>query len=200
MKSSNVKSRLSPVLSKVERGRLERLMLSGVLEAIGGAGLLPATRVVSSDVGVLRLSASLGAGTVKEARDEGVNRAVHRGVEDLGWPSKVLVLPSDLPLLRATDVAHLISLGRRARVVISPSRTFNGTNALIFSPQGGPPLSYDQDSFWNHLRGSARKDLSVAVVSDPRLTFDVDSPDDLRRLALSGSATPTAAYARSLLH
>ena len=196
VKSSGTKSRLAPVLSLAERRELQTLLLSGVLRALREAGLLAETRVVTSDRQILRLAASSGAGTVREDRDRGVNAAVGAGIRALGRTSRVLVLPSDLPLLRASEVRHLATLGELLQVVIAPSATFNGTNALVFSPGAGLKLSYDRDSFWNHIRGSGRKGLSVGVASEPGLTFDLDSPQDLRILASSKARNPAVGFAR----
>jgi len=196
VKSSGAKSRLSPILSRAERRELESLLLSGVLEALGRAGLLSKTHVVSSDHEMLRLAARSGAGTVREARDDGVNAAVEAGVKALGRPPKVLVLPSDLPLLRASQLKHILSLSELLQVVIAPSASFNGTNALVFPPRVGMTLSYDNDSFWNHIRAGALLGLSLGVVSNPGLTFDLDSPEDLRSLARSRSDAPPVAFAR----
>ena len=187
---------MAPVLSLAGRSELERLMLSGVLGALSGAGLLEKTHVVTSDPRIIRLAASSGAGTIREHQDEGVNAAVLAGVRALDRPSRVMVLPSDLPLLRASDVRHLLWLGGLLQVVVAPSATFSGTNALLFAPDAGPGLSYDRDSFWNHLRGCGRKGLSVGVASLPRLTFDLDSPADLLSLAASRARNPAAEFAR----
>ena len=196
VKSSGVKSRLSPLLSKAERERLGRLLLSGVLKQLGTAGLLGSTRVVSSDPQVLEFAAKSGARTVREARDEGVNSAVEKGMHTGGSPARVLVLPADLALFRASEVKHVVSLGDVMEVVIAPSVSFNGTNALLFPPSAGLTLSYDDDSFWNHIRAAARKGLSVGVTSEPGLMFDLDTPDDLRSLARSRSKNPVAEFAR----
>ena len=196
MKSSGAKSRLSSVLPLREREELESLLLSGVLGALRKAALLPATHVVSSDPVILRLATRSGAGIVREAGDKGVNAAVEAGVSALGRPLKVLVLPCDLPLLRASQIRHIVSLSELMQVVIAPSTSFNGTNALVFSPNMGLPLSYDDDSFWNHIRASSQRGLSVAVVSNPGLAFDLDSPEDLQKLAHVRARTPAGAFAR----
>jgi 2-phospho-L-lactate guanylyltransferase len=196
VKSSGAKSRLSPVLSREERQELESLLLAGVLGALKGAGLLGVTHVITSDPEVLRLATKSGAGTVQEVRDEGVNAAVETGVAALGRPLKVLILPSDLPFLHASHLRHILSLSEVLQVVIAPSASFNGTNALVFPPSVGLPLSYDNDSFWNHLRATGRKGLSVGVASEPGLTFDLDSPEDLRRFARARVNTPAGAFAR----
>jgi len=196
VKSSGAKSRLSPVLSRVERYELESLLLSGLLKALKGAGLLASTHVISSDPEILGLATKSGAGIVREARDNGVNAAVEAGVNALPRPMKVLVLPSDLPLLRASHLRDILSLSELLQVVIAPSASFNGTNALLFSPKSGYQLSYDNDSFWNHLKAGARKGLSVGVVSKTGLTFDLDTPEDLLELARARVSIPAAVFAR----
>ncbi len=197
VKASGTKSRLSSLLSRRERKELESLLLSGVLEALRGADLLGMTHVVSSDPEVLRFATGSGAGAVREAKDEGVNAAVLAGTRAVGRPDRVLVLPSDLPLLRAAEVKHVLYLSRFVDAVLAPSASLNGTNALVFPTDVGFPLSYDDDSFWNHLRACGRKLLSVGIPSARGLTFDLDSPDDLRALARSGRVTPAVAFARS---
>ena len=200
VKSSGAKSRLASVLSMKERRELEYLLLIGVLSAMREAGLLAETSVVTSDPEILKLATDHGARAVREARDQGVNAAVEAGVRAAGLASKALVLPSDLPLLRASEVKHLVGLSELLRVVIAPSTSFNGTNALVFPTESGLALSYDRDSFWNHVRSSAREGLSVGVCSDPGLTFDLDSPEDLRFLAKSEASNPAVEFARRATH
>jgi len=196
VKSSGAKSRLAPILSPSERREFETLLLSGVLGALGEARLLRLTFVISSDKKILDLSAHMGAGTILEPRDDGVNSAVIRGVEAVGAPNAVLVLPSDLPLIRASEVRHLLSL-REAGVelVIVPSLSFDGTNALLYGPATGLKLSYDDDSFWNHVGSGARKGLSVGISTELGLMFDLDSQEDFAALARSGVTRPAVAFA-----
>jgi len=196
VKSSGAKSRLASVLSLAERRELESLLLTGVLKVLLRAGLVAQTHVVTSDQEMLRLAVLHGARPLNEEGDLGVNSAVRAGIRALGIPLRVMVLPSDLPLLRASEVKHLMWLSELVRVVIAPSASFNGTNALVFSPKAGLALSYDRDSFWNHIRASGRKGLSVGISSEPGLTFDLDTPRDLRLLARSRARNPAVEFAR----
>ncbi len=199
VKSSAVKSRLSGVLSESERREFALLLLSGVMSQLRRARLLQSTYVISSDKRVQDLAIATGASSILEARDRGVNSAVTLGIRESGSPSTVLVLPSDLPLVKASEIEHIIELKERLDVVIVPSLSFNGTNALVLSGRRLMPLSYDHDSFWNHLGGGARKGLSMGVSSEPGLMFDVDSPSDFRALAHSGHRGPAAEFARKAL-
>ena len=200
VKHSQLKSRLSSVLSRTQREEFATLLLLDVLGAFRSAGLIESCHVVSSDEKVLRLASRLGAGIVRESADAGVNAAVTAGVNEAGRHCDILVVPSDLPLLRAADIRRILALRSSGLdVVIAPSLAFNGTNALAFSASSHPALSYDDNSFWNHLRASARRGLSVAVCSERTIMFDVDSPSDLRALARSRSTGRAAVFARKVM-
>ena len=197
VKSSETKSRLAAVLSRKERREFTVLALSGVLGCIKDAGLIHSCHVISSDERFLGLAAQMGAGSIAEPRDEGVNAAVRRAVRELKGPETVLVLPSDLPLLKTSEIEHILSLkGGGLDVVVVPSRSFDGTNALVFSPRSGLPLRYDNNSFWNHLAGGARIGLSMGVSSETGLMFDVDSSGDLEVLARSRAGGAPVEFAR----
>ena len=198
-KADQRKSRLSRVLDLSQRHRLAELMLADVLGAFRRAGLLPSCYVVSSDVKVLNFARRLGVRTISEPRDEGVNAAVGIGVRTLGRDRDFMVVPSDLPLLAPAEVKTALALKRSFDCVISPSRSFNGTNLLIFSGKTAPALSYDSNSFWNHLSGAARKGQSLAVYCSEGVLSDVDTPEDLRTLSRARKRIPSAGFAKEAL-
>jgi len=200
MKSSRVKTRLSSVLSEEQRTEFSRSLLFDLIDVLRVTGLLRASRVVSSDTKILEFAAKKGTKVVTEDRDAGVNRAVQNGLATLEGDEDVLVLPSDLALLRPSELRRLLRLKSAGLdVVISPSTRFNGTNALLFSSTSGFPLSYDDDSFWNHLASCGRLGLSAGVCCEEGLMFDVDTPDDLRLLSRSRLKRRSAAFARAVL-
>jgi len=197
VKASGPKSRLSEVLSLKERLELGALLLGGVLKAVEQAGLIKVTHVVSSDKSILEFAMEHGAGAIPEPRDAGVDSAVIRGIRRAGFPDSVLVLPSDLPFIRGMEIRRLLALKSAGfDMVLVPSSAFDGTNALLFRPTSGLTLSYDDNSFWNHLKGGARKGLSIGVSSERGLMFDIDSPDDFRFLAHSRAEAGPVVFAR----
>jgi len=199
LKSREMKSRLAGALSAGQRREFSKLMLADVLRVLRRAGLKSAL-AVSSDKEMLAEAARLGARVVMEPKDSGVNSAVLLAARRSGTSGDLLVLPSDLALLRGPDLARALSLrAAGVDIVIAPSRAFNGTNALLFSASLPIPLSYDSDSFWNHLRAASRRELTVGVCTAGGLMFDVDTPADL--LALSRSRLPRASvrFARRAL-
>lgn len=190
------KSRLASVLGPAQRERLSLLMLLDVLGAFRGAGAVGSCHVVSSDMEALALARREGAMTIEESRDAGVNAAVMAGTAALGEGREYFVVPSDLPSLAPREIVAAFELRKRFGCVISPSRAFDGTNLLGFAGGRRPPLSYDSDSFWNHVGGAAASGLSLAVLCAPGFLGDVDSPDDLRALSRSRRTSRAAAFAR----
>jgi 2-phospho-L-lactate guanylyltransferase len=198
-KADRRKSRLSRVLDPNQRNRLAELMLADVLGVFRRADLLSRCYVVTSDEKVLALVRKLGARTIAEPRDEGVNGAVGMGVRTLIGNRDFMVVPSDLPLLTPDEVGTALALKRGFDCVVSPSRSFNGTNLLIFSGGTALALSYDSDSFWNHVSGAARKGLSLAVYCGEGVLSDVDTPEDLRALSHVRRRIPSVEFAKEAL-
>ena len=193
------KSRLSGVLTQEERKRLSELMLLDVLEALRKAGALPISYVVSSDRGALALSRKAGARTISERRDRGVNAAVIEGVTALPAVDDFVVVPSDLPLLSSAELRKALLLERSFGCVLAPSRSFNGTNLFAFPRRLVPILSYDSNSFWNHVRGAAKEGVSLAVCCGTGIISDIDSAKDLALLAGSRSRASSAEFAKEAL-
>jgi 2-phospho-L-lactate guanylyltransferase len=194
------KSRLSTVLSEAERGAFARTLFRGLMKTLARAGLVGSCLVVSSDRGVLSMASEFGARPVQEPGDHGVNAAVQRGMGEADWAKEFLILPSDLPTLSGSDLAEILRLRRAGlRILISPSVAFDGTNALLFPKELPLALSYDSNSFWNHLANASRLGVPIGVCAREGIMFDVDSPDDLRRLAGSGSRSEASVLARGAL-
>ena len=190
---------MSGLLSQAQREEFGRLLLEDVLATVVDAGLGGSCFVVSSDRAVLQLAGTYGARGVPEEGDSGVNAAVEAGARASGAET-VLALPSDLPLLTSADVRAVIGLSHGgADVVMAPSVAFDGTNALLYPPASGLQLSYDQNSFWNHLASAATAGLSVGVSTRPGVMLDIDSPGDFRRLAASESESRAARFSRMVL-
>jgi 2-phospho-L-lactate guanylyltransferase len=198
-KADRRKSRLARVLDTNQRSTLTELMLTDVLGVFRKAGLLPRCYVISSDEKALAIARGLGALTIAEPRDEGVNAAIGTAVRTLGRGRDFMVVPSDLPLLAPDEAKAALTLKRDFDCVISPSRSFDGTNLLIFSEGAAPALSYDSDSFWNHISVAARMGLSLAVYCGQGFLSDVDTPEDLRALSRARKRIPSVEFAEEAL-
>jgi len=198
-KAARRKSRLLGTLNPGQREKLSLLMLESVLAAVAGAGLARTCHVVTSDEPALELARRAGGAPVAEKENSGVNAAVSLGMRRVG-ARRYLILPADLPLLTASDIERAVALtSLSADVVISPSRHLDGTNLLLFSGDRRVPLSYDRNSFWDHISSAARMGCSLAVYTGKGALFDVDTPDDLEVLAGLQISNRTVSFARKVL-
>ena len=183
------KVRLGPVLSEAERGDLARRMAGHVVRV---AAPLPVI-VVCDDPDVAAWAESAGAEVVW-CPGTGLNGAVTRGVATLAarGVAEVVVAHGDLP--RARGFAHLTGSGG---VTAVPDRRADGTNVLCVPAGAGFGFSYGAGSFRRHCAEARRLGLPLHVRRDADLTWDVDVPDDLRRLpAALGMTAAAAAPAR----
>jgi len=195
-KAARKKSRLAGALGDSDRRRLSTLMLASVLSAVGRAGLSSGCLVVTSDRGAMAAAEKAGAGVVTEERDQGVNAAVSLGMAR-SRASMILVVPADLPLLTARDLKEALRLkSSGADVVVSPSRHMDGTNLLLMPSAAPIPLSYDRNSFWNHLGSAASSGFTAAVYTGPGTVLDIDTAEDLELLARSRGGGEPREFAR----
>jgi 2-phospho-L-lactate guanylyltransferase len=199
-KASGEKSRLSSILSAKQRREFSLLMLLDLLEALESVNLLSSSFVVSSGKKALAVAEEVGASGLQEPSDRGVNSAINWAIRKLEPRGDVMVLPSDLPTLMPREIVEAITpWAQGLQVVLSPSRSFDGTNMLLFSTLNPVPLSYDVNSFWNHIAGVASHGLSLAVYAGGGFLFDVDTPDDFRALAASHFKRHAVYFARRAL-
>ena len=178
------KTRLSPALTGLERGALTLAMFEDVLDvALSVPGW--ETWVVSPDEVALEIAARRGARAVPEDKPPLANAI--RQVEALAkkeGAAALAILPADVPLV-TVDTLHeaLRTLGA---VVLARSADGAGTSLLLRRPPRAIPARFGPESFRRHLQLAAERDLPVAVVERPELSFDVDRPDDILTLLADG--------------
>ena len=198
VKKANPKSRLSEILTLKERRELVSVMLEDVIRPIESAGLLNQTYLVSSDEESLRFASKLGARTLRETSEDGVNAAVERGMRETPDSEGWLILPADIPFLTSRDLPRILGFSESgAAIVMSPSREFNGTNLLLLERGSRLKLSYERNSFSNHLATAARSGFSVAVYCSWTVTLDIDSVEDVRLALSKGITNATTTFLKS---
>ena len=178
------KSRLAPAMSAFERQALCRRFFDRTLSLAMQIGERVA--VVSDDMDVRSLAERSGAMAIEDP-GKGLNAALHFGNTVLlssGAANSLLVLPIDIPLATLPALHRVFACS--AEVVIAPDRHGTGTNLLLLDARAreGFRFAYGLDSFHHHELEAGRLGLRVAIVREPRLTWDVDEPGDLRHSGL----------------
>jgi 2-phospho-L-lactate guanylyltransferase len=181
---SRAKTRLAPMMSSLERGAFALAMLEDVLDATLAVSGWD-TWVISPDEVALEIAARRGARPVPEMRSP-LSAAV-RQVETMAREedaTALAVVPGDLPLVTASVLGK--ALRTLGSVVVAPSNGGAGTSLLLRRPPRAIPARFGPDSFRRHLELANERQLPVAVVEDPQLSFDLDVPGDILTLLDSG--------------
>lgn len=193
------KSSLSSALSQKERRDLVLCMFADVLNAIRSATLIEGTIVVSPDEEVLKFASENGAMGVLEPGlelNDALKLAIRRTIE--GGASSVLILPSDLPLLRPADIENIIAMASSPKeVVLSPSKA-NGTNALFLRPPDVMSLRFGGESFPAHLAEARRSGIIPKIYRSASTATDIDDVASLSIVEALGMGTRTHEFLRSL--
>jgi 2-phospho-L-lactate guanylyltransferase len=199
---SHAKRRLSSALPQEARTMLARAMLKDVFAAVAALENPPAVFVVSSDADALADAFYLGWECLPEmeqlSESESVDAAsricVARGVTTL------LRIPIDVPLIRPSDIEAVFAASPAAPgTVLVPSRSGEGTNALLRTPPDLFPSRFGPGSLAKHLGEARQCNANLRILRNPRIELDVDDEPDLRALATSKDLGPhTAAALRHL--
>ena len=189
--------RLSGVLEPAARRDLQVAMLADVLEACGRARGVGEALVVTADPEAAGLARAWGARVVADHDPpRGMNPAVARGLTyaEAAGAGAALVVTADVPLAGPGDLEALLrDAPDPPSAVLAPSRDGTGTNALLVAPPTALAPRLGPGSLARHLALAARRGLRARVLERPGLALDIDTPDDLAALWVSGA--PCAARA-----
>jgi 2-phospho-L-lactate guanylyltransferase len=188
------KSRLNGALRPEQRRALAAGLMQNALLALLQSNALERVIVVSADPEALALAQEHGAQVLAEPSGGGLNQALtdaRRAAVRQGATS-LLVLASDLPLVRPSDVRTFVREMKGPGVVLAADRRRQGTNALLLSPADAIEFAFGADSFERHLLLAREAGLNAHVPELPRLAFDIDLPEDLNDLVTRGWRLPEA--------
>ncbi|WP_295617768.1 2-phospho-L-lactate guanylyltransferase [uncultured Methanobrevibacter sp.] len=203
---AHAKTRLSPFLSPEERENLLKAMLKDITDTL--KPIVDKIVIISKDDDVLAYAEELGLTTIieedhklskvsKDGNENALNKALKQAMK---WSRKktrkVIILPSDIPLIGKTNVKLLIDQAKNLDFIIVPSKG-GGTNTLIIKP-----LSIDMKfggfSFKKHIEDAERKKLAPLVHDSFYMALDVNTTEDLGEIMLHGNGTETKKYLESL--
>jgi 2-phospho-L-lactate guanylyltransferase len=181
------KIRLAQILSREERRDLSLAMLRKVLSSVERS-LASMCVVVSSDPkSVSRLGSEFPkVKLIQESRPAGgVNDAMLDGLKDphVSAEQKILLMPSDLPLLSPSEIDRVIGLLDKYDAIISPAERLDGTSLLAFGEKNKIiPFHYDDQSYVKHLEELRLAKRNYLVLSSDGFSRDLDNPADLERM------------------
>ena len=186
---AEAKRRLAGVLDLESRWRLSTAMLRDVLAALAATPGLDRIVLATSEP----TAAGFGCPVIDDGGGD-LNRAIARAAAALeaAKVARMLVLPADVPLVTAPEIARVLAAGKAAPVVIVPDLRGHGTNALLLAPPRAMDPCFGTDSRARHAAAARNLGLASTELRLSGLGFDVDEPDDLARLARA--AADRAAY------
>ena len=177
---TDAKGRLATALDAGARAALAERMATTVVRAAAPLDVW----IVCDDRAVAGWAARLGANVLwKPGR--GLNGAVEEGITDLAHLdiARAIVAHADLP--HALELQHL---AKRGGITLVPDRRDDGTNVIVLPTECGFRFAYGPGSFARHLAEARVRVDEVHVEHDERLSWDVDTPDDLAEPVWSTAA------------
>lgn len=189
------KTRLSPFLNEEERENLLKVMLKDVTESV--AKYVDNIIIISSDDDVLNYGKSLNLKTLKENENSNLNKALKQAMDYCkSKAKKVIILPSDVPLIGKTNIKMLIDSSKSLDFIIVPSKG-GGTNAIIMKP-GAIRTKFGDFSYKEHVNAADRKNLNPQVHDSFFMALDVNTTEDLGEIMVHGENTNTRKYLKEL--
>jgi len=192
---AHAKTRLSPTLSPIERENLLKAMLKDVIKVLKKT--VDQVLVISSDYEVLDYIQQLDINVLKEQGVTDLNGALKQALEySSRYCDQVLIVPSDIPLLKEGHVKSILKMGEEYNVVIAPAKG-GGTNALL-CPVKGINMHFGDCSFFKHMDEAGKNGFTHTIYDSFYLALDVNTSEDLGEIMLHGDGTCTQAYLKDL--
>ena len=191
----NAKTRLSPFLSDEERENLLKAMLRDVTDTL--KKYVDKIFIISRDDGVLSYAKSLNVNTILENDNSNLNKALTQAMKLCkGKTKKIIIVPSDIPLIGKTNIKMLIDAGKSLDFIIVPSKG-GGTNMIIMKPMA-IHTKFEGFSYKKHVQTAERKKLNPQVHDSFFMALDVNTTEDLGEIMIHGEKTHTRQYLKEL--
>ncbi|MFD3309460.1 2-phospho-L-lactate guanylyltransferase [Streptomyces sp. NPDC058694] len=192
---SRAKSRLAAGLGPW-RQELAHAFFLDTLWAVRNTEGVRTVVVVTADPLAASQARTLGALVCPDAPDPDLNDAVRLGAakcRSVGPEGPVAVLTADLPGLRPRELEHVLRAARNHDRAFVADHTGEGTTVLTALTTAGLAPAFGTASAHRHAALGA---FPIDMPSDCGIRRDVDTPEDLARVALRGVGPYTAALFR----
>ncbi len=184
------KSRLRPILADAWRQALIIALARRVLDALVESGVATHVALIAPDPAILARVGENRAVERLHQRDQGLNAALDAATN---WAQShaaeaLLVLPADLPRITPAAIRMLVAATPPAPAVcLASDQIGDGTNALLVAPPGNMPWCFGAAALWRPKLAARQRGLALATCDLPEFACDLDTPADLRDLALHWS-------------
>ena len=153
--------------------------------------------IISRDEDVLNYAKSLKLDTILENENSNLNKALTQAMKFCkGKTRKVIIVPSDIPLIGKTNIAMLIEASKSLDFIIVPSKG-GGTNMMIMKPMA-IHTHFEGFSYKEHVNAAERKKLNPQVHDSLFMALDVNTAEDLGEIMIHGEKTHTRKYLKEL--
>ena len=194
-KFKNAKTRLSPFLSEDEREKLLKVMLQDVTDALRKH--VDKIFIISRDEDVLSYAEILNVNTILENENSNLNKALTQAMKLCkGKARKVIIVPSDIPLIGKTNIQMLIDASKNLDFIIVPAKG-GGTNMIIMKPMA-IHTRFEGFSYKEHVNAAEKKKLNPQVHDSFFMALDVNTTEDLGEIMIHGEKTHTRQYLKEL--
>lgn len=190
--TSRAKQRLSGTVCAERRAALACAMFRRTLGILAAARSVDLIVVLSDEDMILDEASKAGAEAWREESQSSHSESADRAVAVLAdrGVGRVLSAPIDVPLLMPEEVDGILAesdaLGAPS-VVIAPSADGAGTNALVRSPPDVIRARFGPDSLALHREEARRAGARVGIHRTRGWLYDLDTPEDVERLAALGA-------------
>lgn len=191
----SAKSRLRTVLSPDECAGLALNMVRDVAAATIDSDIVDGLSLLGSGPDIEKLADELHCDCMEEFYD--VDLSCNLGLAarqlDTHGVATLIIIPGDLPTLRARDIDQLIDRTNSDLSVCTAGRD-GGTNALVLTPPGALAFQFGKHSARRHLEAGEAAGLSTDDIGHPAFKVDIDTADDLIWLCKQAISGHTANF------
>jgi 2-phospho-L-lactate guanylyltransferase len=177
------KQRLASLLTPNERSELMLAMVGDVLDALIQTPDLAGILLVSRAPEAADLAHQYGCELYAEAAGADLSESVQAAGGYLMANRNArgtLIVPGDLPLISAADVATI--LDQHQHITLVPDSEGDGTNCVVSSPPNLIRYRFDGHSFKPHAEAAYGIGITPRIVRNEAFGIDVDTPRDLLRV------------------
>ena len=174
------KTRLHPALAADQCASLARHMATDVVMALQNVRMLQGITLLGEEPVVAEFARELDCDFLAETSGADLSSKLDNAADHLklAGVDVLLVVPSDLPMLRAADIDQLLK-EHKDGLSICPASRDGGTNALVMSPPGAIEFCFGRHSAKHHLEAADSAKLRTEKISHAAFSRDIDTPDDL---------------------